>query len=250
MIVGLITLFAVLFGGGAEVFFIDEINKGVKKSVVDKERKDEILSVLKEGEQKIKEFKKEAAKSANELKRSNYDRFLEGAYFINFFADRISSYGALQLELVEVRLKTQSLINDDEWAQIMTSSSKAQFKQDEKIRKQEAKEKSTDVYRKLEKAINTISNQETRGKILASLNDYRKSYDAFLDSYENLNVNESATIANRNATREDLIKFGKDINGLREEMIESYLKLFFSIRENATVDSYKSIIKELNKLVL
>ncbi len=48
MIIGIYTLLMVLLGGGStEVFYVDNLEKGVKKYVDDKDTKKEILDTLK-----------------------------------------------------------------------------------------------------------------------------------------------------------------------------------------------------------
>ena len=48
MIIGLVALFGVLFGGGSlDYFYIDKIEQGVNKEVVDKDRKEELKNELK-----------------------------------------------------------------------------------------------------------------------------------------------------------------------------------------------------------
>ena len=70
MIVGIIAIFAILFSGGTnEAFFIDKMEKGVKEYVIEKDRKNEILSELKSSKKTIKAFDKNRKKQLKTLKK-------------------------------------------------------------------------------------------------------------------------------------------------------------------------------------
>ena len=48
MIVGILTLFSMIFGNGSiDYFYVDKIDEGVKKEIVDKDRKKELQAELK-----------------------------------------------------------------------------------------------------------------------------------------------------------------------------------------------------------
>ena len=49
MIVGLLTLLMSMFGmGSVEVFYLDKLEEGIKKEIVDKDRRQELQDELKE----------------------------------------------------------------------------------------------------------------------------------------------------------------------------------------------------------
>jgi len=59
MIAGTIALLTFLFGGGSfEIFFVDQLENGVKEFVVEKDRQKEILDELKTSKAFIKKFNK------------------------------------------------------------------------------------------------------------------------------------------------------------------------------------------------
>ena len=60
MIIGTIALLALLFGGGTgELFFVDQLEKGIKEFVIDKDRQKDILSDLKTSKAFIMEYNKD-----------------------------------------------------------------------------------------------------------------------------------------------------------------------------------------------
>ena len=59
MIIGTITLITILFlGGTTNTFVFENLDKHIKKAVIEKERKDEILSDLKVGKRKSRPIMK------------------------------------------------------------------------------------------------------------------------------------------------------------------------------------------------
>ena len=46
MLIVLFTLFMTLFGGNVDIFYVDKIEQGIKKEIIDKERKNDTLQQL------------------------------------------------------------------------------------------------------------------------------------------------------------------------------------------------------------
>ena len=59
MLIGLATLITILlFGGGQDYFLVMNLDKGIKKFVVEKERKKEILAEFKIAKKEVKKLSK------------------------------------------------------------------------------------------------------------------------------------------------------------------------------------------------
>ena len=59
MIIATVTALIVLFSGGYEIFFAENIEKGIKEYVMDNDRKKELLVMTKELKSRAKTYNKE-----------------------------------------------------------------------------------------------------------------------------------------------------------------------------------------------
>ena len=251
MIIGLLTLLAsLLTGGSQEIFYVDNIDKGVKEYVEDKPRKKELTVILKSGTKKIEKFKKDASKTAKELKQKDADRDTPDQWFRDFFIDRFASFEKLQDYVADERVEIQPLITDEEWGKIMENSAEAQRKQDAKLEKEESKGKSKDIFSHLEAAINeNIKEASKRSKVIDALKKYEVDYYNYLDTKENVNVVDAHVLTNRQASKEELLAFGKTLNDLRKGLHEDFLNFYFTLKKNTNEEDWEPIIKEMNKLL-
>jgi hypothetical protein len=83
---------------------------------------------------------------------------------------------------------------------------------------------------------------------LESLKDFKKTSEEIVEAYENINVNESAFLADKNATRDQMQKASEGLNLLREKMYDSYVGLINNMKKNTTDEEWTPISKEFNKL--
>ena len=118
MIIALI-IAAFFGGGGLEVFYIDEIEKGVNKYVLDKDYKKELQGYFKEYQKIHKSWNKGREKDLKELKKQNLDRAVSVSWHRDFFKKRLDQTDEVQADFIDYRINLQNAINDDEWAQIM-----------------------------------------------------------------------------------------------------------------------------------
>ena len=123
MIVGIVALFTMLFFGGAqEYFFIEKLEKGAKKFIVDKDRSKEIILDLKEGKALIKAFNKDRKGKLAEFHTMNLDRDISREEMKVFFNNRKEERLVFQKSMADIRVKTFSKINDEEWNDIINLS--------------------------------------------------------------------------------------------------------------------------------
>ena len=68
-------------------------------------------------------------------------------------------------------------------------------------------------------------------------------------AYDDLNVNESNFLADKNATREDMQKLGDALNKQCSKMYEGYIDFFMVMKENTNDEEWESIIRKFNKVI-
>ena len=120
MFLQLATLLAALFAGGPiDYFYIDKIEEGINKEVVDADRNKELQAELKEFAVTAKEFSKVQKEQMQELREKNLDRTINMYYYLEFFELRMQERVEFQKTAIEYRLALQENITLDEWHAIV-----------------------------------------------------------------------------------------------------------------------------------
>jgi hypothetical protein len=207
MIIGIATLIMSLFGGGSlDAFYIDKIEQGIKKEVVDKDRKKELQGDLKAYTKTVKEFNKVRKNQFKDLKQKNLDRSTSESWYVEFFESRLQERIELQKTFIGQRMTLQQKITDDEWEAIMQKASDETTKLAEKEQKKEGKKKDENIFRAQEKAIiDNVGDQPRRITLLEAFTVYEILYNQIHDPYENIDVNESLFLADKDATEEEML---------------------------------------------
>ncbi|MEP0133435.1 MAG: hypothetical protein ABJJ25_17145 [Eudoraea sp.] len=251
MIVGIATLFAMLFGGGSlDYYYIDKIEEGVKKEIVDKDRKKELQAELKAYTKVVKEFYKVRNKDFKVLKTKNLERGINEDYYLDFFDKRMQERVKLQETTLESRLALQEKITDDEWDAIMKKASSAETKEEEKAQRKKAKKDDKNAFREQETAIvQNVADQDRRANLLEGLAIYEATYNQIHESYESINVNESEALIDKNLSREKIIAIGEQLNEQRITLYKGFSVFIITAKANSTEEDYKAIMKAFNKLI-
>lgn len=251
MIIGIVTLIMMLFGGGSlDVFYIDKIEQGIKKEVVDKDRKKDIQSDLKAYTKSVKEFNKVRKNQLKDLRKKNLEKSTSGNWYMEFFESRMQERINLQKTFIEQRIALQQKITDDEWGNIMKRASDETTKQTEKEQRKEMKKKDKNAFSDQEKAIvENVADQERRMILLEALGVYELVYDQIHESYENINVNESIFLADKDATEEEMLILAELLNEQRIILYEGYAVFLIVMQEATTDEEWKPIMKAFNKLL-
>ena len=120
MLIGLFLLLSsLLLGGNPEVFYIDKIEKGIKKFVVDKERKKELNDILKDYNKSVKAFHTTRNGYVKTLKTQSLDRNTPDQWYKDFFDARLQDRKDIHAEFIRQRLALQERITDEEWTEII-----------------------------------------------------------------------------------------------------------------------------------
>lgn len=249
MIVGIATLFMMLFGiGGTDVFFMDKLEEGVKKYVVDKDRKKECQAILKEHSANVNDFLKQYKERVKYLKTRNLDKSTTDDWYIDYFKAAMEERKEFQEKSIDQRLLLQEKINDDEWAKIVEMSVDATRKLDEKEQKKEMKKGAESFYEKFSGIITEeMPDNEKRSNVLAGLSDLHGDWLALVDRIDDIDIINSDLLSDKKATKDQMIMSIKDLNQHRADFFESYIKFFRILKDNTNDAEYMSIVKKINK---
>ena len=244
-------LFSMLFGTGSlDVFYIDKIEQGVNKEVEDKERKKKIKVTLKEYSNTAKKFDKCRKKQIEELKKKNLNKTTSKDWYQDFFAMRMEERKKLQEQFIDQRMMLQNNIMEEEWQKIMQRASEATVKLEEKEKKKENKQHTKDHFDRIENAINELFIEDKKlTENMQALRDFEKEYYNMDNAYDNINVNESHFLADKNARRADLHQLGESLNNERARMYQAYTRFLMTLKENTDSEEWEFIIKKFNKSI-
>jgi hypothetical protein len=251
MIIGIATLIMSLFGGGSlDAFYIDKIEQGIKKEVVDKDRKKELQGDLKAYTKTVKEFNKVRKNQFKDLKQKNLDRSTSESWYVEFFESRLQERIELQKTFIGQRMTLQQKITDDEWEAIMQKASDETTKLAEKEQKKEGKKKDENIFRAQEKAIiDNVGDQPRRITLLEAFTVYEILYNQIHDSYENIDVNESLFLADKHAKAEEMLILAELLNEQRVLLFKGFTVFLIAMQNNTTEEEWKPIMKAFNKIL-
>ena len=167
MIVAIASLITALFlGGPAEIFYVDNLEKGIKKQVLEKERKKEILSEIKSTKTLYKDFEKERKKDYKSFLNLYMDKNTTPDGLNSFFKELKEKRVEYQNKLIDQRLVIYEKIQSEEWDNILESSVSVSEKNLAKAEKTGTKAK--EDFRKTKSKIEEVIPNEAKKLALRS----------------------------------------------------------------------------------
>ena len=247
MIVGIVTLFTILFFGGAqEYFFIEKLEKGVKKFVVEKDRSKEILADLKLTKSMIKDFNKARKGKLSEFHSLNLNRTVSREVLEEFFDERVAERKIFQKKMIERRLLFTSKIEDDEWEEIINLSDASVEKKMSKL----AKKKSPDLFESVMKSVKSnIEDQDNQSKAISIVVNFKNEYTKLLEEVNAVNSVESELLSDKNSTAQEFQSLADDMNQLREKAYMNLIDLHFKLKDITNDGEWGKVMKSIYKIV-
>lgn len=251
MIIGLVTLITMLFGAGSvDVFYIDKIEQGINKNITDKERKKELKVELEDYTKSVKTFNKRRGKEIKLLRKKNLDKTTTEEWYKDFFDLRMQERKELALLFIDQRMELQKNITQEEWDNIMIVAFDESTILKEKELKKAQKDKDKNLFSSVELAINNSNgDNNVRTANMNALKKLETEYNSVDMAYDNINVNESKFLADKNATREEMLKLSNALNVERERMYKAYTNFLVALANNSDKADYQIIVKKLNKAI-
>jgi hypothetical protein len=250
MIVGLVAFFALLFGGGSpEIFYVDNMDKGVKKHVVDKDIKKELSDTLKVIMKEVEDFRSVQKRQVKVLKQLNLNKSSTEVAYIAFFDMRNQSRIELHADVIGMRIHVQSQIKPAEWEQIMDDAEASAKKKNDKAAKKATKTPK-DSFKGLENTINKhVTDDMKKTLILDALSIYETEFNQALKIKSEIDVDNVNLLSDQNATKADMIAFHDLLAKVRNDYYLVYLAFYMVVQENTTEEEFAPIIKEFNKTI-
>lgn len=243
-LIGLITL--IFFGGGTDYFLVDDLQSSVKKVVFEKDRKKEILSDLSDIEKDIKSYQKVNKKEFKDFLLLYQSQGTDKEELLKSF-DKIQEKRLnFQSEIADARIKTLANLTSNEWDQVIENSASAIDKKEKKAAKK--KESDNEYFPSTFKAISKHVQDTDQQTILKnSLTNLINTLNKFGANLAELNSKENSIVANKNATREELLQIATEFNELRYSGMEQLLLFHDDIKDHTSDEEWKRIIKTFSK---
>ena len=247
MIVGIVALFTVLFfGGPQEYFFIEKLEKGVKKFVVEKDRSKEILADLKLTKSMIKTFNKERKGKLSDFHSMNMDRSISRETLVEFFEERVKERKVFIKKMIEQRLAVVSKIDDGEWKEIISLSDATVEKKMAKVEKKGQ----PDPFEAVIKSVRSnIADQDKQAKAISVVENFKIEYTELLTEVNSVNTIENKLLNDKNTTANEFQVLADDMNQLREKAYKNLVDLHFQIKDVTTETEWSKIMKSINKII-
>lgn len=246
MIVGTIALISMLFFGGVEYFLMDELEKGVKTFVVEKDRRKEIQADLKVSMDIIKAFNKDRSSKLKVFKEMNADRKVTKVELEKFYQDRHEERTELQSKVINERLKILPKLTEEEWESTVKMSAETVAKKKEKA----AKKKPKDVFEGVIKSVNkAIEEKDRASKAVELVNDYKVEFDSFVEKLSMAKASDGEILTNKEASFEELKSLAALGNSHRKEAFNAFMHFHFQLKEITNETEWAKIIKEFNKVL-
>jgi hypothetical protein len=143
----------------------------------------------------------------------------------------------------------QEIIKQEEWDQIIELTRADVSKLVEKKKKNRDKKEGKHPHQKLSITIReTIPPGEKQTRSLATLASFEEKFKMVGESYEDLHSIEADVIGSKQVTREQMQGICNSLNELRQSLIDSYVEMILSLKENTSEDEWSILVKDMNKL--
>lgn len=244
MLIGLgIAILAILFGGGGNDLLFSQFDKYVKKVVEDKEKKELIVSEIKEVKSLQKGYLKQTKKFVKEMNKLVHEQSTTKEQFDTFYTTVKDFEIETNNEFVPHRINVQNALTQNEWDEILDRAKKNIAKTEKSSAKSlKSLKKSLD---KMEVQILEHVGEDHKVKVTESLKKFTQDfYDTSISvlSYTEL---DHKVLSSKTASREE-------IDGLLNDYADSWMKLLGifadlhnELAEIVPEDEWKPVAKQL-----
>jgi hypothetical protein len=248
MIIGLLTLAYLLFGKGHETFLLNpNIEKSVSIYVKDKQRKNEVDSVIKKVEKTEAAFQKKVKDVyGKKLTQLNMSRTSTTADFTQEYNAFYNDLSTMQNSYVESEIKIRTFIKPNEWDSIMNKA----LKQPDNVKaKKSIAAENKKLYDHLLAATNKYITDPTNKKKAKMLDDeYQVKVDTVASAFLDLNYRYLKAVRPYQATASDFTPLRDKIIGLRRSYSDYVVSMRFQLLAITPEKNWEGLAKELNSI--
>ena len=252
MLVALISiLVASLFGsGGSSPYLHPNVEKVIKKSIEDADRKKEALAIARGYKKEWKALKKIEKKQAKSISKMNRDPNVEAEVLAEAFQQSRGQRKDLHLQLITARVKIQNLVTDEEWDAGIDKILDIKPKAAKKLDKAEAKaqihqNKKIAAVRKDIEAV--FTDPAKKGQVEQSFLRFEDDLTNLLVESQSITYKDLEILRDRQASSEDLQAVADHLEELTARVHASYLDLRQDLISLSSEDTWPKLAKALGK---
>jgi hypothetical protein len=252
MLTSLTLLILLIINGPEQLFMAEDVKKGIKKHVVDKERRELLLEHISDGRKQIKAFNKRQEKLAAAVQKEILDKEGHDKRINHLLDSALDLRKQHQQRLIDDRLWIQENLSQQEWDLIVAKSAFPSDKDSSKNQKKRNKTQTSykDYLAKVRETITaSIADDGQREKALAAYQTFSDQHEEFVKMRTELDYENQEILRRQDLSRAELEDFYAQQDTLRQNTYKSFVDLFSSIKENSSEEEWGKIKKSLAKIV-
>lgn len=244
MLIGIATLFVLLFTLLQSPLLLKETDKLVKKHVVDPTSKEKMITLLDEGHKARKVFVKTDTKLTKEFNKSYVIKESSEEELLKHVEQYVQARKQMQEVNLKVSLLAQDYILDEEWNQIQPGMIKAMKKAGEDLSKDKSKIHKS--FRKDEKLFTkTIKDQQKLSEIITASKEFENILYKLLDRQIETINDENSIIYKLRVDEQKIIAVQKQQTEEITNVLLQYVDFHKVLDENTTEQEWKKIKKSI-----
>jgi hypothetical protein len=246
MIIGLLALSYLLFGGGHQTFLLDPaLKKNVGVYVKNSKSKEDIYQLIKQTDKNEIGFLKETKSVFDKkLVSLNMDISSTTADFIQEYNKFYDSLIVLQNKYIDGEIKIRSFILPNEWDSIMK---KVLVMPDQAKARKNIMEENQKLSIKLQDACNkNIADPSSKKQAALYVDGYKAKGDSVAVAFLDLNYKYISTIRPYKVSRTDFEPMRSKMIGMRRDYSNYLVDMRFKLKAIAPNKNWKELAKVLN----
>lgn len=240
-----------IFGPGGEAEFVSAVpnlDKEIKQTITDKERRKDLLDLVDAYEASIKEFSKDKKQLQKQVNESSGDRNVSSENLLRHYDKYHQARRRLITSLIDYRLMFQEQITEKELMLLIENA--IVISEKDRLDAQKLEEKTED---ELNRAFSQIQDIIVRNiqdpvkseTVTKSFYIFEQSMYNYLDISREAKADRTSLLLYIDATREELEAVYEQSNQVRYRAANDFAVLRDRVIENTTDKEWKQINKEL-----
>jgi hypothetical protein len=246
MIIGLMALAYIIFGGGHQTFLLNPaLKKNVDTYVSDSKRKTAIYQLIKKVEKDeavfLKQTKNKFDKKLVDLNMSATSTTADFTQEYNKFYDSLK---VLQSEYVDVEIEIRTYIKPNEWDSIMK---KVLVQPDQAKVRKSLLEENQKLASKLQRSCNKyITDPSSKKKATEYVESYKDKGDTLASAFLALNYKYLSAVRPYKVSRADFDPIRAEMIEHRRDYTNNLVDIRFKLKAITPEANWKDLAKELN----
>ena len=241
-----IALFSFIFAITSSTTVIPNLDKHVKKHVVEKTRSTQALVFIKEDLKQRKSTQKIQRKSVKELGTLFMSRNTTQEDFDKVFLKILDEREKLQAADIKLKLEIQNYIEADEWNLIVAAGKNDYTKTKKKTKKNMTK--LANNFTKFKEDVNLIVlDENSKKEAQAALISFEQMFSDILNAFGDYIDDDSSILYKHKTTSEEIIEVQDKADILRKEIFQTYAETHFILVEYTTEEEWKPLAKKMKK---